>query len=223
VERTRQLDSIRADLATIGTLTAADPAAPVPACPDWTRADLRAHVSRFARLIPALLSGEATNETPRVEVPADEAVVTFDADAAGLVAALAAITDDGAPAANWSVQPDTAGFWVRRAVHELAVHRVDAGSEEDLPRDVALDGIAEFVDTFVATGIARWFVPPAAVMLVLDLIDAPAQRHDLPEPGPETVVRGSASDVALALWHRRDLLSLHAGGDATILENWPRI
>ncbi len=221
MDRTRQLDSVAADAGVIATLTGAEPDRPVPACPGWTRSDLRAHVSGFARLVPALLAGRAAAGAP-VVVPADEAAETFDADAAGLLDALAA-ADPDAYAPNWSVRPDVAAFWLRRSVHELAVHADDAGSETPLARDAAVDGIAEYFDTFVATAFAAGYAPPAAATLVLELTDAGDQRHDLPDPGPETVVRGTVSDVALGLWHRRDLLAMHVSGDRGVLEGWPRI
>ncbi|GAA2905116.1 hypothetical protein GCM10010472_74240 [Pseudonocardia halophobica] len=44
-----------------------------------------------------------------------------------------------------------------------------------------------------------------------------------PDPGPVTTMRGTASEIVLALWRRRDPLSLHAGGDPTLLEQWPSI
>jgi uncharacterized protein (TIGR03083 family) len=221
VHRTRQLDSVAADARAIATLTAAEPDRPVAACPGWNRADLRAHVSGFARLVPALLAGRAETGSP-VRVPVAEAAETFDADAAGLVDALAA-ADLDAPVPNWSVRPAVGAFWLRRSVHELAVHAVDAGSDAPLATDVATDTVAEYFDTFVATAFAAGYVPPSAATLVLELTDADDQRHDLPDPGPETVVRGAVSDVALALWHRRDLLALHVSGDRGVLERWPRI
>nr|WP_308259051.1 hypothetical protein [Pseudonocardia sp. H11422] len=38
-----------------------------------------------------------------------------------------------------------------------------------------------------------------------------------------TTMRGTASDLLLALWRRRDPLAHHAGGDRRVLEAWPKI
>jgi len=96
-------------------------------------------------------------------VPPDEAARTYDADLGRFVAALGAL-DPETPVPNWAASAQTAAFWQRRAVHELAVHRWDAatigvgptGTVAPMPvaPDVADDGIAEFFDVFVATGIA---------------------------------------------------------------------
>jgi MDMPI C-terminal domain len=75
---------------------------------------------------------------------------------------------------------------------------------------------------FVATGLAAGVVPHAAATLVLEPtdLDERIEQH-LPDPGPETVLRGTTSDLLLALWHRRDPVSLYVGGDEALLERWP--
>lgn len=128
---------------------------------------------------------------------------------------------------NWSIAPDTAAFWRRRAAHELAVHRWDAETAHTpspIATDLARDGIAEYFEVFVATGLAAGFVPPAAATVVLEPTDRDEriERH-LPHAGPETVLRGTTSDLLLALWHRRDPLALHVSGDRALLERWPHI
>ncbi|GAY09395.1 hypothetical protein TOK_3374 [Pseudonocardia sp. N23] len=67
-------------------------------------------------------------------------------------------------------------------------------------------------------------VPRSAATLAVELTDAGARReHDLPEAGPVTTIRGPAADVLLAVWGRAPLQALHADGDPSVLENWPRI
>jgi hypothetical protein len=130
---------------------------------------------------------------------------------------------------NWSVLPDEAVYWVRRAAHEFAVHRWDAATTRDaepdpIPVDLARDGIAEFFEAFVATAFAAGFAPPTEATLMLQLTDTgETVRQDLPDPGPETVVRGTTSELALALWHRRHPVAFHVSGDRTPLETWPHI
>ena len=195
-------------------------------CPEWTGADLLAHTAGFARWVRDVLAGPASDEI--APVPPDEALRTWDDDLDTLVRALRD-TDPAAPAPNWSVAPDTAAFWQRRAAHEFAVHRWDAQtglSGEPAPIDtaVARDGIAEYLDVFVATGLAAGMAPPAPTTLAVEITDTGERlTRDLPDAGPVTTMRGTASELVLALWRRRDPVSLHAGGNPTLLEQWPSI
>lgn len=229
VDREAQLASIRREARRIDELTAAAPDGQVVSCPDWTGRDLRAHVVGFARHVRALLAAAGAEVPAPPPVPADEATTCFDADLAALVDVLAA-TPARAPAHVWTVTAPVAGFWVRRAVHELAVHRWDAqtiggGAEPDpIPTEVAVDGIAEFFEEFVTTGLAAGYLPPARCTLVLEITDVDLRREQhLPDPGPVTTIRGSASDLMLALWRRHDLLRFHVGGDPAVLAAWPAI
>ena len=228
VDLDRQLRSIEDDGRRIAAAARADPDGRVASCPAWSGADLLAHVSGFARLVVDLCEGRADRDTEFPKVPPDEVARTYDADLDRCVAALGALPPD-APVPNWAVAAQTAAFWQRRAVHELAVHRWDAetiGPGDPAPVDpgVAEDGIAEFFDVFVATGIAAGLVPPARVTLVLEATDTGTRREQhLPDPGPVTTMRGTVSDLFLALWRRRDPLAQHAGGPRAVLEHWPSI
>jgi uncharacterized protein (TIGR03083 family) len=227
VDLARQLESVDADGHRIAAAVRARPDGRVVSCPDWSGADLLAHVTGFARYLTDLFAGRADRHTPFPVVPADEAARTYDADLARLVATLRATPPD-APVPNWAAVPEIAASWQRRAVHELAVHRWDAetigGDPAPVPPDVAEDGIAEFFEVFVATGIAAGLVPAAQVTLVLEATDTGTRRvQHLPDPGPVTTLRGTASDLLLALWRRRDPLALHVDGPRTPLERWPSI
>lgn len=227
VDLARQLHSVEDDGRLLAEAVHTDPHARVTSCPAWTGADLLAHVSGFARLLADLCTGRADRHTAFPVVPPDEAARTYDADLARLVATLCDTPPDR-PVPNWAVAPQTATFWQRRAVHELAIHRWDAGTITGDPApvapDIAEDGIAEFFDVFVATGIAAGMVPASPATLVLETIDTGTRREEhLPDPGPVTTIRGTASDLLLALWHRRDLLAHHVEGPRQLLERWPSI
>jgi uncharacterized protein (TIGR03083 family) len=222
------LQSIDDDGHRIAAAVRADPGGRVTSCPEWSGADLLAHVSGFARLLTDLCEGRADGDTEFPRVPVDEAMRTYDADLGRLVAALRTLTPD-APVPNWAAASQTAAFWQRRAVHELAVHRWDAdttggGDPAPVEPDIAEDGIAEFFDVFVATGFAFGLVPPAQATLVLESTDTGARRvRPLPDPRPVTTVRGTPSDLLLAVWRRRDPLAHHVGGPRGVLESWPSI
>ena len=146
--------------------------------------------------------GSEGRATPPPVAP-DEALTSFDADLDRLLTLLST-TDPEQPVANWSVLPDVARYWVRRAAHEFAIHRWDAATTADtepdaVPADLARDGIDEFFDAFVATAFAAGYVPPTEATLVVERSDSgEVSRHDLPDPGPETVVRGSSPELFLA-------------------------
>jgi len=227
VDLDRQLRSIDDDGHRIAAAVRADPGGRVASCPDWSGADLLAHVSGFARYLTALFAGRADRSTGFPKVAPDEAARTYDADLAGLVATLRDTPPD-AVVPNWASVPPVAASWQRRAVHELAVHRWDSGTIAGHPapvdRDVAADGIAEFFEVFVTTGIAMGVVPPRQATLVLEITDCGTRREEhLPDPGPVTTLRGSASDLFLALWRRRDPLAHHVDGPRAVLERWPSI
>jgi hypothetical protein len=77
---------------------------------------------------------------------------------------------------------------------------------------------------FVTTGIAFGMVPPAEATLILEATDTGSRRmQHLPDPGPVTTLRGTASDLFLALWRRRDPLAHHVDGPRGLLERWPSI
>jgi uncharacterized protein (TIGR03083 family) len=223
-----QLASIEADARHIAAVTRAAPDRQVPSCPDWTGRDLLAHVSRFTRLLPALLEAGGAQPDSLPDLTVEEAAADYDENLQRMIATMRATPPD-APAFTWSVAAPVAGFWSRRAVHELAVHRWDADTittaePAPVPTEVAVDGIAEFFEVFVRTGLAAGMVPPAAVTLVLEITDTgQRQEHPLPEPGPQTTLRGTASDLLLAVWRRHDPLAHHADGDPTVLAAWPSI
>jgi Mycothiol maleylpyruvate isomerase N-terminal domain len=86
VDLARQVQSIDDDGRRIAEAVRADPAGRVTSCPDWSGADLLAHVTGFARLLTDLVAGHAGRDTPFPKVPPDEAARTYDSDLARLVA-----------------------------------------------------------------------------------------------------------------------------------------
>lgn len=228
MDAARWLEAVEAHGSELGRLCRDRPDATVRSCPDWTGADLLAHAAGFCRTLDGLFAGEREATAPAVAVEFDDARRRFDADLDRLLTLLAG-TDPAAPVANWSVLPDEAVYWVRRAAHEFAIHRWDAattvpGEPDPIPADLARDGVEEYFEAFVATAFAFGLVPPTQATLVLELTDLDEELcHDLPRPGPVTTIRGTASDLDLAVWRRRDPLSFHVSGDPAVLETWPRI
>ena len=114
--------------------TAAGETVPVPGCPDWTVADLVAHLGEVHLSWAAIVAAG-----PASEPPPDEAIgttepygdlMTWSADAtARLLSALSAAGPDRMCWTWWEetgVAPNTAGAVARHQVQEAAVHAFDA-------------------------------------------------------------------------------------------------
>ena len=169
-------------------LAATDPDARVPACPDWTAADLLwhlgpevqgfwAHVVRTRPEPPKDWSAPA-----RPEAYAD-LLAAFDTAHADLVQALER-ADPADAAWTWSTE-QTVGFTYRRQAHEALIHRIDAeqaAGAEIAPVDVALaaDGVVETL------GVMYGGCPPWGLFTGLP----DHLRIDLTDAGPVWVQLG---------------------------------
>lgn len=130
----------------------ADLAAPVPGCPDWTLADVVRHVHRFnvrtADMVERL--SQQPLPFPEIQAPArvEEYGEWFTAGAARLLQVLRE-ADPEAPMYSYADTPRVS-FWIRRALHEVTVHRLDAERAahrvEPVDPAVAVDGIDEFLE-----------------------------------------------------------------------------
>lgn len=161
----RYLDLLRADSARFAdALSAADPAARVPSCPDWDADDLLWHLTEvqwFWGTIAADRLQEPSGTDGRRPVrPAskDELLDLFRRTSAALSDALGA-ADDAEPVWTWLSTDRTIGFIRRRQAHEALIHRVDAElvAGEPTPLDAALatDGVDEAVQIMFG-GIPDW-------------------------------------------------------------------
>jgi uncharacterized protein (TIGR03083 family) len=216
---------------------------PVPSCPGWTLADLAQHIGAGRRSWAATVAlGEAA--TGRVQPDPDEA--TAPGDRAALDAWLAASTqqlldalrDAGPDRPCWtwwatSQSPQTSGAVARHQLQEVAVHTWDAqaaaGAPAPLPREVALDGVEEFLSTCVAT-TSRWPYEPATV--VYRATEGPAWRLRLSAGGarvertteaaaaeePEVTASATASDLVLVMYGRLPVDALAIDGDRRPLD-----
>jgi uncharacterized protein (TIGR03083 family) len=141
-------------------LEAADPTAPVPACPGWTVLDLVAHVGNVHRWAATIVeTGEAAADPDDAPDP-DGLQGWYAARAAALVATLAA-ADPDAPCWNFAHVHETKGFWSRRQVHETQMHLVDLdqahGRATALASDDCADGVTESFEVFLPRLHARGY------------------------------------------------------------------
>ncbi|GAA4812394.1 maleylpyruvate isomerase family mycothiol-dependent enzyme [Nocardioides caeni] len=201
------LESTTAEFAEI--LADGDLAAGVPACPDWTLADLGEHL----RWTHAWATHAVTHGTPDGDSPAPgldrDALVAGYRDAARRLVDVLAETDPAAPA--WAFGPaKSAGFWRRRQVHEVTMHLFDAlASQQDeddweIDGELAWDGVEEVETLFYPRQVRLGRTAPLRSPLRLTAHDL--DRSLTLEPhaeGEPVTLQSSASQLLLMLWGRR--------------------
>ena len=206
----------------------------VPGCPDWAVRDLVTHLGEVQRTWAYIVAAGPSEEPPgEDEIPSAEPdgdLLAWSAAATGeLVRALTAAGPEQGCWTWWaaaSSAPATAGAVARHQVQEAAVHAFDAqeaaGHAEPLPAPVADDGVGEFVTVSLAS-MGPWPHEPGQVALeadgtgtwVVDL-DADGARLHGPQDGPAKPgawLRGTASDLVLALYGRNTAGEVEIDGD----------
>lgn len=217
LDREVLLEALAAEaIAFRAVLETADLSARVEHCPEWDLAELAAHlagVHRWAR--NAVADGELRRD-PTPGLPGRPAVVEwYRSSADALLQALRAAPVD-APCPSFLTPDSTAGFWLRRQVHELVVHRYDAELAADLsPRldsTVAADGIAEVLEVFLPRMRQRGLLGDLPATITLQQSDGPGS-WTVGDGTPSATVHGSAGDLLLMLWKRRPF-DAQVDGDA---------
>nr|WP_202388151.1 maleylpyruvate isomerase family mycothiol-dependent enzyme [Nocardioides flavescens] len=224
-------------------LAGCDPAARVPACPDWDAADLLWHLAEvqwFWAHVVRTRPAEPAASLAHPERPAsyDELLAAFDDHSAALVGALAA-ADPDETAWHWSADR-TVGASYRRQAHEALVHRLDAeqtsGPVTPLDPALAADGVHEALT--VMYGGAHPDFASAGGLVAVELTDTGdtllvepglivagehagphlVLREEAAEAAPRAVLRGTAGDVDAWLWHRLGDEAVVREGDPALLE-----
>jgi uncharacterized protein (TIGR03083 family) len=219
----------------------AGPDAAVPSCPGWVVRDLVRHQGGVHRWAAGIVG------TPRTEpwdVELDEVVGTWpdDADllawfAAGAGSLVGILTDADPDLDCWTFlpAPSPLAMWARRQAHETSVHGVDAELAAGrpvtpLPAGLAADGVGELLEGFVPRG--GRLRTDAARTLRVRCTDAAAEW--LLSIGPDRVrttrgdgqasdaadceITGTAEDLYLTLWNRRQSDCLRMAGDGEVLD-----
>ncbi|WP_210717430.1 maleylpyruvate isomerase family mycothiol-dependent enzyme [Amycolatopsis acididurans] len=206
---------------------ATDLARPVPSCPGWNVGELLWHTGEVLNRWSLIAVGEAHPEhyelPPRP--PAAELVAWFRAIVEAAASRLERV-DPQRPAWTWSSQHD-AGFIQRRMAHEVAVHCWDAlaaaGRDEPVERELAADGIDEFLAFFLPEA------PPPALTADVHLHTTDGDGEWLVTPADggwritrehrkaAVAIRATASDLLLLLWGRKHAGVAQTFGDAAAL------
>jgi uncharacterized protein (TIGR03083 family) len=161
MEYSRFLDCLAVDYARMRAVAPIDLSAAVPTCPGWTVADLTRHVGQvYLHKTAAMREGAEPDPWPPQELASEEPLALLDRAYAGLLDEFAAHKPED-PAGSWYTPDQTVGFWIRRMAQETVIHRIDAelGTAQPVapvPTDLAVDGIDELLNVFVAYSVAKW-------------------------------------------------------------------
>jgi uncharacterized protein (TIGR03083 family) len=208
----------------------------VPSCPEWTVRDLVRHtgrVHRWALSHVALALTEVSSES--VQWPDDDAeLLPWFREGHALL--LQTLEEADPELLCFTFLPGGLSgtrFWARRQAHETAVHRVDAqlvtGLASPEPAEFAVDGIDEILHGFFARRPSRLGSPKPLSFTLVSTDTTDAWSVTIDAEGATTVdgsgssptrVYGSAFELYLLLWNRRELAGLETQGDLAGLEHW---
>lgn len=136
----------------------ADQSTPVPTCPGWSIEQLFRHVGRGDRWAAQIVRDRMDSfldfrsvEDGKPPPDLGDAITWLNGGARLLVDA---VEQTGGETTLWTfLGPRPAHWWIRRRLHENAVHRADAaiavGADFAPDPDVAADGIDEFLERIV--------------------------------------------------------------------------
>ncbi|MFD7094651.1 maleylpyruvate isomerase family mycothiol-dependent enzyme [Streptomyces xanthophaeus] len=184
---------------------------------------------------PAVLAAWPRPERSPNREPVPEALTDWFAEGARELARLFA--ELGPEAQVWTWAPEqSSGFWLRMQTIEAALHRWDAeavtGTPAPLDPALAADAVDQTFEVMVPARRLRGAAPPGTgERYRFRRTDGPqswtaAFTGDtvLPLPAPAAPVdveaAGTASDLALFLWHRLPPTALEVSGDAALLPHY---
>lgn len=223
----------------------ADPTTPVSTCPGWTLNQLFKHVGRGNRWCAQIIDDRRQEPLDPREVrdgkppeDVDGAIAWLES---GAQKVLDAVDHVGADARVWTFNGSKpAGWWIRRRVHEMTVHRADAalalGSEFELPAAQAADAVSEWIELII-NGADRHAPPlepghtlhlhatddglgPTGEWTIVNDEDGLSWSHN--HAKGEAAVRGRAVDLLLGITRRQSAAeaSLEVFGDAAVWDGW---
>jgi uncharacterized protein (TIGR03083 family) len=223
----------------------ADPATPVPTCPEWTVRQLFKHVGRGNRWAAQIVADQHDTALSPRDVregkPPDDRDAAIDWLNAGAQLILDSVDGVGAHTAVWTfIGPRPAQWWIRRRLHEATVHRADAaiavGTDFDLAPDVAADGIDEWFERVAVEAKAESSPLDAGRTLHLHATDdglGTAGEWTITGTGTgiawshehgkgDAALRGPAKDLLLAVVRRQTAAEggIEVFGDTAVWDGW---
>ncbi|MGH9136611.1 MAG: maleylpyruvate isomerase N-terminal domain-containing protein [Acidimicrobiales bacterium] len=216
------------------TADTADPSRRVPGCPDWSIADLVWHLGECHWFWGTDIEARATNpddiekaKPARPDGDYRDLIAWGRAQADRMVQLLETTPDDVA-VWTWALrQPDqNVGFIRRHQVQEAAVHRWDiqsaaTGAPDPIDANVASDSIDEFLAITLPWCVRPDKPLPGTVHLHCTDTDGEWFVHADGRVEPihakgDVAIRGTASDLLLAIYTRIPVDQLDVIGDATL-------
>lgn len=223
------------------------PEAPVPSCPDWSVADLAWHLLEVQHFWGSIVANllESPDSVVPIERPGDsELADLFDEQTERLTRELRS-KDPNAVCWSWHAAGHRVGWVLRRQAHEALIHRVDAelahGKPLTVDDELAEDGIDEALRVMIdASDLPDWsrFDPDGSTARIEsgalswamrlgrfigvspntgNSYDDPALQLSAPTEAPDTIIRGSGTDLDLWIWGRGSADPLEIEGDTAIV------
>jgi uncharacterized protein (TIGR03083 family) len=221
-----------------------DPATPVPTCGDWNLKQLFRHVGRGNRWAAQIIIDRRSQPLDPRDVrdgrPPEDPDAAIDWLNNGAQLIIDAVDRVGSDARVWTfLGARPAGWWIRRRLHEVTVHRADA--------TLALGGTFELTPALASDAISEWVELMANQKQAAPALDRGQKLHlhaseeELGPTGEWTIVhdddglwwshihdkgdvalRGPATDLLLALTRRRTAADLGVDilGDAGVWDRW---
>ena len=222
----------------ITDLASGDGDLPIPHVADWTLADAVIHTGLVFSFVSQSVSqgspigdgGVAPWANDRSNRPETKELADWFSTAAHEMIEVIWKLDPDEEVWTSSRDTNKARFWMRRMTQEAVVHRWDieaaTGSQTAIDSRIAVDGINEFYDFFVAERLPAAFAGTGTVHL--HATDAPGEwMISRNENGVEVesahgkgdvAARGLASDLLLFVWNRVDYTTLETFGDTDLLD-----
>ncbi|MCV7278291.1 maleylpyruvate isomerase family mycothiol-dependent enzyme [Mycolicibacterium flavescens] len=224
-------------------IRSADPSTPVPTCPDWTLKHLFRHVGRGNRWAAQIIAEQRIAALDPRDVrdgkpPEDpDAATRWLLEGAQLV--IDAVDRVGAATRVWTfLGPRPAGWWIRRRLHEVEVHRADAalavGAGYEPPADLAADAISEWVELMAQNSAQPALdrgrslhmhatddgLGPTGEWTIVHDDDGVWWSHN--HSKADAALRATATELLLALTRRRTAsdLGVEVLGDAAVWDRW---
>lgn len=226
------LDAIRRESeAFYAVAERADPARPVPPCPEWTIADLTWHLADvhwfWATIVEEQLHDPSAADRHAPERPAaHDATVAFGRSCVERLVTVLDGADDATPVWTWA-PPHDVGFIRRQQVQEAAVHRWDMqvaagdGPPDAIDADVAVHSIEQFLAVSLPGNVSE--DEPLGGSVHLHCTDTSGEWFIHPDGRVEDIhakgdvaIRGTASDLLLAMYGRVDAGALEVFGDEAL-------
>jgi uncharacterized protein (TIGR03083 family) len=212
-----------------------DTEARVPGCPDWSLRDLVVHLGAVQRFWAEVVAAGPADSAPEF-VTGDPAgdLVEWSAESTRLLIDALRVAGPDRDCWTWwgaTEAPMTSGAVARHQVQEAAVHAWDAqetvGKPEPIPAAVAVDTIDELLVVTLGS-IGAWPHRPARIALsavegptwLVDLTPSGAKAGPAASGEPLATMRGSASDLVLAIYKRIPLESIEVDGDREAVEEF---